>query len=246
MSALRIGLFGRGRLGSAILAEAGGSLAWAVDQGEIPSTRVDVAIDASVAGAVASHLDWALETGTDLVIGATGWAIPDLEARVSGRIGLLTATNFSLTVALMTRLAAVMGRFAALDPARDPYLVEHHHRLKADAPSGTAKTLAAALMAGCPRKTEWTLGTPGPHQLSVGVVRAGAEFGTHSVGLDAPAEVLELTHTARSRAPFAQGALAAAQWLHGRKGLFTMDDVAADLLDPLFDHLNAQSLGGKP
>nr|WP_279341267.1 dihydrodipicolinate reductase C-terminal domain-containing protein [Geothrix sp. SG198] len=212
-------------------------MAWHVGRGETPDVGAGVAnvvIDASVAEAVAAHLAWALETGTDLVIGTTGWSMPDLEIRVAGRIGVLTASNFSLAVALMARMATVLGRFAALDPARDPYLVEHHHRLKADAPSGTAKTLAAALIAGCPRKTEWTLGTPAPHQLSLGVVRAGAEFGTHTVGLDAPAEVLELTHRARSRAPFAQGALAAAQWLHGRKGVFTMDDLAADLLDPLF------------
>jgi len=78
------------------------------------------------------------------------------------------------------------------------------------------------------------MGTPAPQQLSVGVVRAGAEFGTHTVGIDAPAEVLEITHIARSRAPFAQGALAAAHWLHGRKGVYTMDDLAAQLLDPLF------------
>lgn len=230
----RIGLFGRGRLGSAILAEAGGTLAWALDQGEAPDAPVDVAIDASVAGAVEAHLAWALETGTDLVIGVTGWSLPDLEARVGRRIGVLTATNFSLTVALMARLSTVIGRFAALDPARDPFLVERHHRLKVDAPSGTARTLAAAVMAGCPRKTAWTLGHPEPQQLHVGVVRAGAEFGTHTVGIDAPSELLELTHTARSRAPFAQGALAAAQWLRGRKGLFTMDDLAEDLLDPLF------------
>lgn len=240
MSILRIGLFGRGRLGSAIAGEAQGGLIWQVDQGDSPSGPVDVAIDASVAEAVEAHLAWALDTGTDLVIGATGWTLPDLEARVAGRIGVLTSSNFSLTVALMARLSTVMGRFAALDPTRDPYLLEHHHRLKADAPSGTAKTLAAAVLAGCPRKTEWTLGTPALHQLNIGVVRAGAEFGTHTVGLDAPAEVLELTHTARSRAPFAQGALAAARWLHGRKGLFTMDDLAADLLDPLF------VFGGKP
>jgi 4-hydroxy-tetrahydrodipicolinate reductase len=166
--------------------------------------------------------------------------MPDLKARVGDRIGVLVSSNFSLTVALMARLSTVLGRFAALDPARDPYLLEHHHRLKADAPSGTAKTLAAALMAGCPRKTEWTLGAPAPHQLSVGVLRAGAEFGTHTVGLDAPAEVLRLTHVARSRAPFAQGALQAARWLQGRKGVFTMEDLAADRLDPLF------SFGGKP
>ncbi len=235
---LRLGLFGRGRLGVAIAAEAGNALAWHIDKGEAPTGPVDVAIDASVAEAVEEHLAWALETGTDLVIGATGWALPDLEGRVAGRIGVLTSSNFSLTVALMARLATVMGRFAALDPARDPYLFEHHHRLKADAPSGTAKTLAGAVLRGCPRKTEWTLGTPEPHQLNIGVVRAGAEFGTHTVGLDAPAEVLELTHTARSRAPFAQGALAAARWLHGRKGVFSMDDLAADLLDPLFTRFN--------
>ena len=240
MTGPRIGIFGRGRLGSAIAAEAGEAVAWQVDQDEVPSGPVDVVIDASVAEAVEEHLVWALDTGTNLVIGATGWSLPDLETRVADRIGVLTASNFSLTVALMARLATVLGRFAALDPARDPYLVEHHHRLKADAPSGTAKTLAAALMAGLPRKTEWTLTNPAPHQLSIGVIRAGAEVGTHTVGLDAPAEVLELTHTARSRAPFAQGALVAARWLQGRKGLFTMDDLAADLLDPLF------AFGGKP
>ena len=234
MSPLRIGLFGRGRLGSAIVAEAEGALSWQVDKGESPSGPVEVAIDASVAEAVGEHLAWALETGTDLVIGATGWSLPGLEALVAGRIGVLTASNFSLTVALMARMATVLGRFATLEQDRDLYVLEQHHRLKADAPSGTAKTLAAALLAGCPRKTEWTLGTPTPHQLSIGVVRAGAEFGTHTVGLDSPAEVLELTHRARSRAPFAQGALVAARWLHGRKGVFSMDDLAADLLDPLF------------
>lgn len=240
MTLLRIGIFGRGRLGSAIAAEAGEALAWQAGRVGAPDRSVDVAIDASAAAAVEGHLAWALETGTDLVIGATGWSLPDLEAHVAGRIGVLAASNFSVSVALMARFATVLGRFAAQDPTRDPYLVERHHRLKADAPSGTAKTLAAALMRGCPRKTEWTLGAPAPHQLSIGVVRAGAEVGTHTIGLDAPAEVLELTHTARSRAPFAQGALVAARWIHGRKGVFGMDDLASDLLDPLF------AFGGKP
>ncbi len=239
MTGLRIGLFGRGRLGSAIAAEAGGTLAWQVGRETAPSP-VDVAVDASAPEALEAHLDWALATGADLVIGTTGWRFPDLESRVAGRIGVLAASNFSVSVALMARFAEVLGNFAALDSARDPFLVERHHRLKADAPSGTARTLAEALMRGCPRKTEWTLGTPAPHQLSVGVVRAGAEFGTHTVGLDAPAELLEITHTARSRAPFAQGALAAARWLRGRKGVFSMDDLAADLLDPLF------AFGGRP
>ena len=235
---MRLGIFGRGRLGSAILAAAQRQedlqIAWTVDQGEEPSGPVDVALDASVAAAVEGHLAWALATGTPLVIGTTGWDLPDLQERVQERIGVLTASNFSLTVALMARLSLVLGRYAQLDPARDPYLFEHHHRLKADAPSGTARTLAAAVLQGCPRKTEWALGTVQPHQLNIGVLRAGSEFGLHTVGIDAPSETLEITHHARSREPFAEGALAAARWLQGRKGLFTMDHLAASLLNPLF------------
>ena len=238
---MRIGVFGRGRLGSAIAQAAQEApdleLAWALGREGAPSS-VAVAIDASTAEAVPGHLAWALETGTDLVIGATGWELPDLEARCRGRIGVLVAPNFSLAVALMARLAKVLGRFAALDESLDPYLLEHHHRLKLDAPSGTARRLAEAVLEGCPRKTEWTLGAPAPHQLGVSVIRAGAEFGTHTVGLDGPAETLHLTHQARSRAVFAQGALRAARWLEGRKGLQTFDAYAQELLDPLFGDMS--------
>lgn len=234
MTAPSLGIFGRGRLGQAIAQEAGAQVRWQVGRGLPPEEPVAVAIDASVAAAVPAHLAWALASGTDLVIGATGWDLPELREQVGDRIGVLVASNFSLTVALLARFATVLGRFAALDPECDLYLTEHHHRLKADAPSGTARTLATALMQGCPRKTEWTLGTAAAHQLSIGVVRAGAEFGTHTIGLAAPAEGLEITHRARSRAPFAQGALAAAQWLQGRRGLFTMEDLARERLDLLF------------
>ena len=235
---MNLGLFGRGRLGSAIAHEIAAhsdlELMWKVGRETPPNHSVDVAIDASAAPAVEAHLDWALQHEISLVIGTTGWQIPDLVNRVENRIGVLVASNFSMTVALMVRLAKLLGRFAAQDEERDLYLLEHHHRHKADAPSGTAKTLATAMMEGCPRKTEWVMGTAKPHQLSVGVLRAGAEFGTHSIGLDGPAEILEITHTARSRVPFAQGAITAARWLQGHKGLFTMDQVAQDTLDPLF------------
>jgi 4-hydroxy-tetrahydrodipicolinate reductase len=235
---MRLGLFGRGRLGSAIAQEAGDALAWQVGRTGSADSPVDVAIDASIADAVEAHLEWAIAAKTNLVIGVTGWRIPKLREHIGDQIGALVASNFSLTVALMERFSLIMGRFAQLDPNRDLYLMEHHHKLKVDAPSGTAKTLATALMKGCPRKHEWTIAGTAPlqaHQLSVGVIRSGAEFGTHSVGIDAPSEILELTHTARSRAPFAQGAIFAARWLQGRKGLFSMEDVARDVLDPLFD-----------
>lgn len=237
---MRIGIFGKGRLGSAIALEVQAApdveLAWMLGPDGAP-TPVDLAIDASVAGAVDGHLAWALETGADLVIGATGWALPGLEARIGGRIGVLAAPNFSLAVALMARLSTVLGRFAALDGDLDPYLLEHHHRLKADAPSGTARRLAEAVLAGFPGKTSWTLGAPASDQLGISVIRAGSEFGAHTLGLDGPAETLRLSHQARSRAVFARGALRAARWLRGRKGLCTFDDYAREILDPLFGEL---------
>ena len=233
--ALQIGLFGKGRLANAIAARAGAAVAWQVARETPPTGRVDVGIEASSGSAIAARIDWALATGTPLVIGSTGWNVPDLAERIGNRIGVVTAPNFSLGVALMRRLSLVLARVAALDPTRDPYVIEHHQQKKHDAPSGTAKLLAWTILEGCPRKTSWSIGGPlQPHELSIGVVRAGSTYSEHRVGIDAPAEVLELVHSARSAAAFADGALTAAAWIHGKKGVFTMDDVAASVLDPLF------------
>lgn len=235
---MRVGLFGAGRLGGAIAAEAGPLLAWQVTRADPPGDPVDVAIECSAAAAVPGRLAWALARGVPLVIGTTGWDAGDLAARVAGRIPVVVAPNFSLGVALVARLTAVLARFAAQDPARDPYLVEHHHARKHDAPSGTAKLLARTVLAHCPRKTTWAVAAGGPlapEALSVAVVRAGTTYSSHTVGVDAPGEVLELSHAARSARPYAEGALAAARWAVGRApGVHTMDDVARDVLDPLF------------
>lgn len=233
---MKIGVFGAGRLGSAIRDQihAPNELVWVADEGDVPTQAVDVAIDASVAEAVEGHVRWAIDHRVDLVIGATGWSFPDLEAQVAGRIGVLIAPNFSLSVALMQRLAGVLARYSALTGTSDPYVLEHHHRMKADYPSGTAKMLANAVLANHPGKREWTLGTAEEGQLSMGVIRAGSEFGMHIVGLDGPAETLELKHHARSRAVFAEGAVRAATWIRGKKGVFQFSDLAAEVLDPLF------------
>lgn len=238
---MRIGVFGKGRLGSALAAEAGSELCWQVGREPAPDFPVDAAIDASAAAAVPGRLDWALATGSNLLIGTTGWSLPDLKERVGDRIGVIVAANFSLTVALYARLSLVLARYAARAEDCDPYLVEHHHARKHDAPSGTAKQLAATLLKGCPRKTEWVIPAIGmpvePHQLNVSSIRAGHTYSSHIVGLDSPGEVLELHHAARSARPYAAGAMVAARWLQGRKGLFTMDQVAAEILDPLFQEI---------
>jgi 4-hydroxy-tetrahydrodipicolinate reductase len=238
---MKIGIFGRGRLGSAIAALAGGRIAWQIGRDGRPGGPVDVAIDASFGPAVPAHLDWALKAGTDFLIGATGFEIDDLETTVGRRIGIVIAPNFSLTMALYARLALILGRYALKSEDRDLYVFEHHHARKADAPSGTARLLASVLMKGCPRKTCWTISSPKqalkPSELSIGVLRAGHTYSSHVVGLDTPGEVLEISHAARSAAPYAEGALAAAEWILGRKGVYTMEDVATEILAPLFSEV---------
>lgn len=241
MERLRIGLFGRGRLGTALAQRLGDDVVWQVTREAPPPARVDVAIEVSSGTQVPARVDWALATGTPLVIGSTGWDLPDLASRVRSRLGVVKAPNFSLGVALLRRFSLVLARFCARSETLDPYIVEHHQAKKHDAPSGTAKLLAETVLAGCPRKRAWALGGPlQPEQLSVAVLRAGSTYSEHTVGMDAPAEVLELVHTARGPAAFVDGALAAAHWIRSRQGLFTMDDVAASVLDPLFTGLDGR------
>lgn len=242
---MRLGIFGSGRLGAAIAAAAREAadldLVWQVDTGRPgldlafeTAAPVDVALEATVAEAVPERIAWAQARGVVLVVGTTGWHLEDLAARLAGRPAVMIAPNFSLTVALVARFATILGAFADQAPDRDPYLLEHHHRLKADAPSGTAIRLAEALLAGSRRKTHWSVGGQAPEALNVAVVRAGSEFGRHTVAFHSPAESLDITHRAHSRALFAEGALQAARWAAGRTGLLTMDDFASERLDPLF------------
>lgn len=236
---MRIGLFGAGRLGQAIAERLGPQLAWQVTREAPPSTDVDAIIEASSGTQVPARLAWALANNVPLIIGSTDWHVPDLAARVDNQIGVVIAPNFSLGVALLRRMTLIMARFSSRDEQLDPYLVEHHQAQKHDAPSGTAKLLAATMIEGCARKESWKIGGPvAANELSVAVMRSGHTYSEHRVGIDAPAEVLELRHTARSPMAFADGALTAANWIQGKTGVFSMDDVSASVLDPLFTGLS--------
>jgi 4-hydroxy-tetrahydrodipicolinate reductase len=234
---VKVGIFGRGRLGSAaatlIEAEADMELAWSLGHEGQPSSEVDVVLDVSAAAAVPGHLAWALETGTDIVIGTTGWSRDILPGKASN-IGILTAPNFSLAVAFMRRAALALGRLAALDSQADLAVLERHHRAKADSPSGTAKLLAEALVEGCPRYTGWTQSPRAEAKVSVASLRAGSEIGFHELRFEAASESIVLSHEAKSRLIFARGALRALVWIHGKKGIYSFDQMAAEIVEPLF------------
>ena len=116
----------------------------------------------------------------------------------------------------------------------DVAVQEIHHKDKADSPSGTALTIADILIQKMKRKKE-ILNTPPSgkittNQLQVTSTRIGSVVGTHTVVFDSPSDSLEFVHTAKNRQGFALGALLAAQWIQGRKGIFTMQDILANNL----------------
>lgn len=177
----------------------------------------DVAIDFSVADAVPSNLPKLAARGMDLVIGTTGWqdhreALKAEAARYP--IGVVTASNFALGVNLFLALAERAGELFAAQPDFGAWIHEAHHAAKRDAPSGTALTLEAAI-----RGAGYT------PRIDISSTRAGSIPGTHTIGFDAMAETITLTHTARDRTIFARGALEAARWVAGKRGWFSMKDV---------------------
>ena len=128
--------------------------------------------------------------------------------------GAVVAANFSLGANVLDALTEAAARLLAGAEPYGAFIHEAHHAAKKDAPSGTALMLRRALERG-----GWA------RPVDVSSTRAGSIPGTHTVGLDGPAETVELVHTVRDRATFAHGALAAARWVAGKKGWFTMRDV---------------------
>ena len=235
---MRIGIFGRGRLATAIAGHGGGAVRWQVGREQAPPDSVDVAIEASVGEVVPARVKWALEQRTPLLIASTGWLAGDWLQTASQQVGILVAPNLSVTMGLFRRMTRVMARYCDLSPARDPYLLEFHHANKRDAPSGTAVELAETLLRDCSRKTSWTAAPLNralrPEELCVASVRSGQTASSHEVGFQAPGEVFELRHEARDLSPYGEGAILGANWLSGRTGLYSFDDVVADTINPMF------------
>jgi len=233
---MTVGVLGRGRLGTlvaAALAEADDlECAWTAGRSGPPEagSRVDVAIDVSHADAVAENLDWARRTRTALVVGTTGWPGGLVPGRTDGP-GVLIAPNFSLSMALMRRFATVLGGYAALTPGpADLGVTETHHRHKRDAPSGSAVLLSTALAEAAGRQ---------PGDIATASLRVGEVVGRHEMRYESTTESITVSHVAHRREVFAEGALAAARWIHGRAGVHTLDDWAADQLDTLFGPVGA-------
>ncbi len=183
---------------------------------------IEVAIDFSVPGAVAANVERLADLGVPVVVGTTGWQneLPRLRAHVEERgAGLLYGANFSVGVQVFYRLAKTAARLLAGVESYDAWLYEIHHRMKKDAPSGTLKEIQRVLT---------TAGYDRP--IDVASNRAGAIPGTHQIGFDSEADTILLEHRARNRSGFAQGALRAARWMLGRRGVYEFSTVWEEVI----------------
>lgn len=180
-----------------------------------------VAVEFTEPSAAAANVEAALRAGVPVVSGTTGWydELPRLRALATELGGaLFTAPNFSVGVAVFSRIAERAATLLAPVSAFDAHIVETHHNAKKDAPSGTGAMLRDVVAAQLHR------------DVPVTSVRVGSVPGTHEIIFDAPFEQIRLTHEARDRRVFADGALLAARWLIGRRGIFDMNDLLDSLL----------------
>lgn len=248
MSTPRIAIAGAlGRMGRAVAAAATdgevvarfdrpGSVADGLTDTSAALAMADVVIDFTTASAASALASSAAALGRPaLVIGATGFTEAEDEAvrEAAKRLPIVRSGNFSLGVNILSGLVReTAARLSAQD--YDIEIVEAHHRRKIDAPSGTALMLGQAAAAGRGADLDAVRarnrdGVTGPRpvgEIGVSVVRGGGIIGEHSVIFAAEDEVITLSHSARDRALFARGAVAAARWVVGKpQGLYSMQDV---------------------
>jgi 4-hydroxy-tetrahydrodipicolinate reductase len=199
--------------------------------------RSDAAIEFSHAEAVMDNARAYARFGLNAVVGTTGWyaRLEELAKIVSGSpIGYLYGSNFSIGAHLFFALVAAATELSNPCPEYDLMGWEVHHKRKKDSPSGTALTISRVITGASNRKkkvvTERLDRAPAADELHFASVRGGEVPGTHTVLLDSAFDTIELTHRARSRGGFALGAVRAAEWLQGRKGVFEVNDFIRDIL----------------
>lgn len=229
---MKIGLFGYGKMGQLIARlapEQGHTVVATIDEApaEIPYDQMDVAIDFSVPEAAYENIKRCLEHGVPVVSGTTGWLDrrAEIEEVCKQRGGaFLYASNFSLGMNLFFRLNRELTRLIDVHHHYRVRIHETHHSEKLDAPSGTAIRLAKDLKANS-RYSGWSMDSKDLNMISVTSTREGQVPGRHEIIWEGPDDAISITHTAHNRMAFASGALLAAAWLIGKKGVFGMQDV---------------------
>ncbi len=218
----KLALVGYGKMGKLIgqlAPEYGFELYSTVDLNEdIRKVQgADVTIEFTTPHAALANIEALVAMDMPTVVGTTGWLdhldrVKEMVAR--HETGLVWGSNFSIGVNVFLKVVREAAQLLANESQYEAWAWEIHHSAKKDAPSGTLLTLVEKMrQAGYQRN------------IDIGSNRAGAHPGTHEIGFDSAADTITLRHTARSREGFARGALRAAQWIQGKRGVYEFQDI---------------------
>jgi len=190
-------------------------------------SNADVAIDFSIPTAAVSNISNCFENNVPVISGTTGWLehFDEMVALCNKKNGaFLSSSNFSLGVNIFFELNEYLAKMMAKLDSYSIEMEEIHHTQKLDAPSGTAISLAKGVIENS-NYTNWTLEAPEENEIHIEAKRIGTVPGTHTVTYNSVVDSVEIKHTAHSREGFALGAVIAAEWIFGKKGVFSMKDV---------------------
>ena len=245
---MKIALLGYGKMGQAIealLSEYGHTCVGKFNS-ENPASvealkEADVAIEFSTPEQCSKNIALCFEANVPVVVGTTAWyeQYDDVISKMKSDSAILSATNFSIGVQITFHLNKELARVMSKFPEYTASIEEIHHTAKLDKPSGTAITLAEGILENSKNLTSWKLedengeeklreGKRGEeilNELNISALRLPDVPGTHTIRYTSEIDTIELKHEAHNRKGFAAGAIRAAEFLHGKSGIYTMKDV---------------------
>ncbi|MDO4881530.1 MAG: 4-hydroxy-tetrahydrodipicolinate reductase [Capnocytophaga sp.] len=229
---MKIALLGYGKMGQAIeqiAIDRGHEIVLKIDKNtpNYSLNNIDVVIEFSTPESAFGNISKALEAGIPVVAGTTGWLAQYDEAVAlckANNTAFLYASNFSIGVNIFFEINKTLAKLMKNHQEYAVSLEEIHHTQKLDAPSGTAISLAEAIIEES-NKTDWTLNEATETQIPIVAKRIDNTPGTHIVTYQSEIDTIEIKHTAHNRKGFALGAVLAAEWIFGKKGVFSMKEV---------------------
>jgi 4-hydroxy-tetrahydrodipicolinate reductase len=229
---MKIALLGYGKMGKVIeriALERGHQIVLKKDETNTFEglSTADVAIDFSVPTAAVDNISNCFHANVPVVSGTTGWLehFDEMVALCNEKQGgFISSSNFSLGVNIFFELNEYLAKIMSQFDSYKVTMEEIHHTQKLDAPSGTAISLAKGVIENS-NYANWTLDEAKTNEIHIEAKRIGDVPGTHTVTYDSVVDSIELKHTAHNREGFALGAVIAAEWLAGKKGIYSMKDV---------------------
>ena len=230
---MNIALLGYGKMGKTIeqiAIKRGHTIVLTVDKDDqgYDITKADVAIDFSIPTVAFNNISNCINNGVPVISGTTGW-LHDYDKAVAlckeKQGAFIYASNYSLGVNIFFELNKTLAKMMSTLKQYNVSIEEIHHTQKLDAPSGTAITLANDIIANNANFDKWKLDETGKKTIPIIAKRIEDVPGTHTINYESEVDTITIEHMAHTRQGFALGAVIAAEWLAGKTGVFTMNDV---------------------